>query len=201
MKVFLATKNKKKLLEMQGILMPLGIEVLSEINSDYKIEDVEETGTTFEENAYIKAKSACDATNLPSFADDSGLCVDVLNGQPGIYSARFAGLHQSDEDNNKKLLDLLKNTEDSKRTAKFVSSICCCFPNGDIVTGYGECHGYIGRTLKGDGGFGYDQLFIVGDKTFAEMTQHEKDQVSHRGKAIEDFIIKLKKYLGDNNVN
>lgn len=201
MKIFLATKNKNKLIEMQRILMPFGIEVLSEVNSDFKINDVDETGRNFDENAYLKAKSACDCTGLPALADDSGLCVDALNGAPGLYSARFAGLEQSDDKNNEKLLDLLNDVNDENRTAKFVCSMCCCFPNGDVVRGYGECKGYIARSLNGNGGFGYDPLFICGEKTFAQMSKEEKDAVSHRGKAIDDFVENLKKYLGENNAD
>ena len=141
MEFFLATKNLKKLDELQRILSPLGIKVLCERDLDFSLEEVEENGTTFEENAVIKAKYAMEKTGLPSIADDSGLCVDALGGAPGIYSARFAGEPCDNDKNNQKLLELLKNKPISERTAKFVSSVACIFPNGKTIIGgfYGTC--------------------------------------------------------------
>lgn len=194
MKFLIASKNKKKLNEMQRILSPLGIEVLSESDSGYTFPEVEENGTTFAENARIKALSAMKTTGLPAVADDSGLCIDALNGAPGIYSARFSGDH-NDDANNQKVFDLLKDTPDDKRTARFVCSICCVFPNGDEIVANGVCEGKIGYTLIGENGFGYDPLFIVGDKSFAQLSNEEKDKISHRGNAMREFTQKLKEYM------
>lgn len=194
MKFLIASKNKKKLNEMQRILSPLGIEVLSESDSGYTFPEVEENGTTFAENAKIKALSAMKTTGLPAVADDSGLCIDALNGAPGIYSARFSGDH-NDDANNQKVFDLLKDTPDDKRTARFVCSICCVFPNGDEIVANGVCEGKIGYTLIGENGFGYDPLFMVGDKSFAQLSNEEKDKISHRGNAMREFTQKLKEHL------
>lgn len=194
MKFLIASKNKKKLNEMQRILSPLGIEVVSESDSGYTFPEVEENGTTFAENAKIKALSAMKTTGLPAVADDSGLCIDALNGAPGIYSARFSGDH-NDDANNQKVFDLLKDTPDDKRTARFVCSICCVFPNGDEIVANGVCEGKIGYTLIGENGFGYDPLFMVGDKSFAQLSNEEKDKISHRGNAMREFTQKLKEYL------
>ena len=194
MKFLIASKNKKKLNEMQRILSPLGIEVVSESDSGYTFPEVEENGTTFAENAKIKALSAMKTTGLPAVADDSGLCIDALNGAPGIYSARFSGDH-NDDANNQRVFDLLKDTPDDKRTARFVCSICCVFPNGDEIVANGVCEGKIGYTLIGENGFGYDPLFMVGDKSFAQLSNEEKDKISHRGNAMREFTQKLKEYL------
>lgn len=194
MKFLIASKNKKKLNEMQRILSPLGIEVLSESDSGYTFPEVEENGTTFAENAKIKALSAMKTTGLPAVADDSGLCIDALNGAPGIYSARFSGDH-NDDANNQRVFDLLKDTPDDKRTARFVCSICCVFPNGDEIVANGVCEGKIGYTLIGENGFGYDPLFMVGDKSFAQLSNEEKDKISHRGNAMREFTQKLKEHL------
>lgn len=194
MKFIIASKNKKKLIEMQRILSPLGIEVVSESDSGYTFPEVEENGKTFAENARIKALSAMQTTGLPTVADDSGLCIDALDGAPGIYSARFSGDHD-DSANNKKVFDLLKDTPDDKRTARFVCSISCVFPNGDEIVANGVCEGKIGYTLKGENGFGYDPLFMVGDKSFAELSDEEKDKLSHRGNAMREFTQKLQEYL------
>ena len=194
MKFLIASRNKKKLNEMQRILSPLGIEVASESDSGYTFPEVEENGTTFAENAKIKALSAMKTTGLPAVADDSGLCIDALNGAPGIYSARFSGDH-NDDANNQKVFDLLKDTPDDKRTARFVCSICCVFPNGDEIVANGVCEGKIGYTLIGENGFGYDPLFMVGDKSFAQLSTEEKDKISHRGNAMREFTQKLKEHL------
>ena len=193
----LASKNKKKLVEMRRILSPLGINVISEADSGVTFPEVEENGTTFEENATIKARSACEACNMPAIADDSGICVDALGGAPGIYSARYAGEGHNDDDNNEKLLAELVNVPESERTAYYVCAICCCFPDGRSFTVRGECHGRIGYEYKGEGGFGYDPLFLVGDGdlTFGELTDEQKDELSHRGKALRDFAEIIKEYI------
>ncbi len=190
MKFVIATHNKHKLQELQRILTPLGIEA---ITAD--LSEVEETGTTFAENACLKAKAACEETGLPAVADDSGLEVDALDGRPGVYSARYAGEGATDAQRIEKLLGELAEVPAEKRTARFVSSICCVFPNGDILRAEGECPGSIAFAPAGEDGFGYDPVFLCGEKTFAQMTAAEKDAVSHRGKALEKFNLVLKDYL------
>lgn len=190
MKFIIATHNKHKLQELQRILTPLGIEA---ITAD--LSEVEETGTTFAENACLKAKAACEETGLPAVADDSGLEVDALDGRPGVYSARYAGEDATDAQRIEKLLGELAEVPAEKRTARFVSSICCVFPNGDILRAEGECPGSIAFAPAGEDGFGYDPVFLCGEKTFAQMSAAEKDAVSHRGKALEKFNLVLKDYL------
>ena len=194
MKLVLASKNKKKLVEMNEILSHLGIEVCSEAEAGVDVE-VEETGTTFEENSLLKAQAVMEASGLPAIADDSGLCVDVLNGAPGVYSARYGGEGLDDVQRYQLLLENMKGQ--MPRTAKFVSVITCCFPNGDVLTARGECPGTIAFAPQGEGGFGYDPVFFVPTlkKTFAQLTAEEKNAISHRGKALEAFQVKLKEYL------
>lgn len=191
----IATHNMKKRDELYRILSPLGIDVKTADQLGIEITDVDETGETFYENALLKAESGCRESGMPCVADDSGLAVDYLVGAPGVYSARFAGEHGNDEKNNEKLLKLLSDLPVEERTARFVSVVCCVFPNGDIVTARGECKGYIGYEPKGNGGFGYDPLFMVGDKSFAELTPDEKDSLSHRGNALRLLSQKLKDYF------
>ena len=192
MKFIIATHNKKKLAEMDRILNPIGIEV-----STAQLQEVDETGTTFAENAYLKANAACKETGLPAIADDSGLAVDSLNGAPGIYSARYAGEHATDLQKMEKLLYELKDVPKEKRTARFVCSICCVFPNGDYITAEGTCEGTIAFELTGDGGFGYDPIFLVGEQSFGQLSDEEKDRISHRGKALMLFSQKLQEYLNN----
>ena len=192
----IATHNMKKRDELYRILSPLGIDVKTADQLGIEITDVDETGETFYENALLKAQSGCCESGMPCVADDSGLAVDYLVGAPGVYSARFAGEHGNDEKNNQKLLKLLTDVEVPERTARFVSVVCCVFPNGDIISARGECKGYIGFEPKGNGGFGYDPLFMVGDKSFAELTPEEKDALSHRGNALRLLSEKLKDYFG-----
>ncbi|MBO5463152.1 MAG: RdgB/HAM1 family non-canonical purine NTP pyrophosphatase [Clostridia bacterium] len=192
----IATHNMKKRDELYRILSPLGIDVKTADQLGIEITDVDETGETFYENALLKAQSGCRESGMPCVADDSGLAVDYLVGAPGVYSARFAGEHGNDEKNNQKLLKLLTDVEVPERTARFVSVVCCVFPNGDIISARGECEGYIGFEPKGNGGFGYDPLFMVGDKSFAELTPEEKDALSHRGNALRLLSEKLKDYFG-----
>ena len=196
MKFIIATHNMKKQGEMQRILAPLGIEVLTAEMAGIELTDVEETGTTFKENAFLKAKSGCDESNLPCIADDSGLCVDYLDGAPGVYSARFSGVHGNDEANIEKLLSLLKDVSEEKRTAHFTSAVCVCFPDGRSLEIEGICKGYIGYEKKGESGFGYDPVFVVGDKSFAELSSEEKDRISHRGNALRELVRLLPDYIG-----
>ncbi|MCI8912984.1 MAG: XTP/dITP diphosphatase [Lawsonibacter sp.] len=194
MKLVLASKNQKKLVEMNDILSHLGIEVCSEADAGVDVE-VEETGSTFEENSLLKARAVMEASGLPAIADDSGLCVDCLSGAPGVYSARYGGEGLSDEDRYKILLENMRGQ--LTRTAKFVSVITCCFPNGDVLSARGECPGTIAYAPMGDGGFGYDPVFFVPElkKTFSQLAPEEKNAVSHRGKALESFKEKLEEYL------
>ena len=192
MKFIIATHNQKKLAELERILHPIGIEV-----STAQLQEVDETGSTFAENAYLKANAACKETGLPAIADDSGLAVDALNGAPGIYSARYAGEHATDLQKMEKLLYELKDVPKEKRTARFVCSICCVFPNGDYITAEGTCEGTIAFELTGDGGFGYDPIFLVGEQSFGQLSDEEKDRISHRGKALMLFSHKSQVYLNN----
>ena len=198
MKLVLASKNPHKLTEMQAILAQLGVEVVLERDVGADVE-VEETGTTFQENAFLKARAVMEATGLPAVADDSGLCVDALNGAPGVYSARYGGPELDDEGRYRLLLDNLRGQLD--RRGKFVSCICCCFPNGDRVEARGECPGTIAYAPRGEGGFGYDPVFFLPQmkKTFAQLTAEEKNAISHRGVALRAFQTELEKYL--NGIN
>ena len=190
----LASKNPKKLLELQAILSAQGIEVVLESQVGIDV-DVEETGTTFEENAFLKAHAVMEASGLPAVADDSGLCVDALNGAPGVYSARYGGPGLDDVGRYRLLLENMRGQLD--RRCRSVSAICCCFPNGDRVEARGECPGTLAYAPKGSDGFGYDPIFFLPErkKTFAELTAEEKNAISHRGRALEAFGEKLKAYL------
>ena len=194
MKLVLASKNQKKLTEMNDILARLGVEVCSEAEAGVDLE-VEETGTTFEANSLLKAKAVMEASGLPAIADDSGLCVECLGGAPGVYSARYGGEGLDDLARYRLLLENMRGQ--MTRAAKFVSVITCCFPNGDVLTARGECAGTIAYAPMGEGGFGYDPVFFVPElkKTFAQLSAEEKNAVSHRGKALEAFQKKLEEYL------
>lgn len=189
MEFIIATHNANKIQEFQRILEPLSIQAVSA-----DLPEVEETGKTFEENAYLKAVSAFRATGKPAVADDSGLEVDALGGAPGIYSARYAGEGATSEQKIAKLLDALRNVPEEKRTARFVCAICCILPSGNLLTVRGECPGSIAFAPRGTDGFGYDPVFLTGEKTFAELDAQEKDLISHRGKALRLFADKLREY-------
>lgn len=193
-RIIVASHNKHKLTELTRILVPMGFDVISAADFEGGISEPEETGTTFEENALIKARSACLETGLIAVADDSGLSVDALGGKPGIYSARFAGTGD-DADNRALLLKMMENVPDGSRTAKFVSSVACVFPDGREFTVRGECNGVIGREERGDMGFGYDSLFITEIGCFGEVSAEEKDSISHRKRALEKFKEKIKEYI------
>ena len=194
MKFVLATNNAKKLTEMAAILGSLGVEVVSPKDLGIHIE-VEETGTTFTENAMLKAKAICEAAKLPAIADDSGLCVDALNGGPGVYSARYGGEGLDDKGRYMLLLNSMRGQ--TTRAAHFACAIACVFPDGDTLTAEGKCHGTIAFAPMGEGGFGYDPVFFVPEyrKTFGQLTAEEKAEISHRGKALSDFAKKLETYL------
>ncbi len=192
MRFVVASHNPKKLAELQRMLAPLGIDAFI----DPTLEDVEETGTTFEENALLKAESACRQIGCPAIADDSGLMIDALDGRPGVYSARYAGENATDADRIAKVLREMRDVPADQRGAHFVSCVCCVFPNGDVLTVRGECHGRIAAAPSGNGGFGYDPIFVVdGDKTFAELSPDEKDAISHRGNSLRLMKEALTDYL------
>lgn len=194
MQCVVATHNSHKLAEIRRILQPLGIEVLI----DESLPDVEETGTTFAENACLKAAAACRYTGLPAIADDSGLMVDALDGAPGVYSARYAGENATDHDRILKLLSALADVPQDARGAQFVSAICCIFPDGDMVTANGICRGHIAFAEQGDNGFGYDPVFLPVEydgKSYAEISPEQKDAISHRGRALRVFADELTAFL------
>lgn len=193
MKYIIATHNMKKRNELARILEPLGVDVLTAEQAGVELTDVEETGTTFEENARLKSRSGCKESGMPCIGDDSGLMVDALDGAPGVYSARYAGDHGNDPANIALLLENLKDVPDEKRTARFVCTVCCTYPDGKELVVTGTCEGKIGYAPKGDGGFGYDPVFMVGDKSFAELTSEEKDKISHRGNALKALAEALAK--------
>ena len=194
MKVVLASKNKHKLVEISKITEKFGIELVlqSELGIDI---DVEETGTTFEENSFIKAEAVMKASGLPALADDSGIAVDALNGEPGVYSARYGFDDTLDDWGRLELL--LKNTEnvpDGQRQAQFVCVITMVTPDNQVIQARGEIHGELTREPRGENGFGYDPIFYYPPfgKTTAELSPEEKNQVSHRGNALRVFYDKLK---------
>lgn len=190
MKIIAATKNKNKLREFGEILT--GFEIISQEDAGIDI-DVEETGTTFEENSRLKAEAIFKATGITAIADDSGLCVDALGGAPGVYSARYGGDGLDDEGRVQLLLKNMKDVPDEKRTARFVCVITLVGKDG-VITARGECEGTISHTPKGENGFGYDPVFYMKEygKTTAEMSPEEKNAVSHRGKALRIFEEKKK---------
>ncbi len=194
MKIVAATGNKHKIEEIESITKKFGMNVITKAEAGVGDLEVEETGTTFEENSLIKAEAIMKATGMPAIADDSGLEADALNGAPGVYSARFSGEGATDESNNAKLLKLMENIPDDERSARFVSVVTLCFPDGTVVAARGECPGTLRRSPQGDGGFGYDPLFVpVGyDKTYAEISAEEKNIISHRAKALGILRMKLK---------
>ena len=196
MKFILATNNAKKLIEMERILQPLGIEAVSAKEAGVVLDEVDETGTTFAENAFLKANAAFEKTGMPAVADDSGICVDALGGKPGIFSARYCpALCVTDEDRTQRILDELQGVPDDRRGAHYTCAICCILPDGSRIEIEETCEGKIGYEFIGDGGFGYDPIFWQGDKTFAQLSAEEKDKVSHRGKALRALKQKLEEYL------
>lgn len=196
MKFVLASHNRGKLKEMQEILGELGVEVILQSDLGLSLEP-EETGGTFLENAAIKARAVMEASGLPAIADDSGLCVDALQGAPGIYSARYGGL-TDDAARFRLLLNNLRGATD--RSAHFHTAVFCAFPNGDTLQAEGECRGTIAFAPMGEGGFGYDPVFFVPElrRTFAQLTAEEKNAISHRGNALRAFAAELKTYLEKN---
>lgn len=211
----IATQNQNKKKEFERILAPLGIEIQTAGEMGLVYPDVEETGTTFEENALLKARAGCLLSGVPTLADDSGLCVDALDGAPGIYSARFSGdegMHGDDEANNDKLLRLLEEAgvPDEQRTAHYVAAVAAVFPDGREFVVRGECYGRIAHERHGTGGFGYDPLFLISTagtesneqaatgeftQTFGEVLPAVKDSQSHRSRALRKLYDILKSEL------
>ena len=199
MRLILASNNKNKLREFKQLVEGMDIELLSQSEAGLHL-DVEETGTTFEENAYLKAKAVPDALGCAAVADDSGLVVDALNGEPGVYSARYGPGHDaSDEDRYNYLLNKLG--DEKNRSARFVCCICCTMPDGTVLRSRGECEGEIMHGPKGSGGFGYDPVFKPDavERGMAELTPDEKNAISHRGKALRAFAEELKRYYNGDN--
>lgn len=203
----IATSNQHKKLEFERILSPLGVEIKTAKELGVSLPEVEENGTTFEENAFLKAESGCKVSGYPTLSDDSGLCIDYLDGAPGIYSARYSasdGENGDDKENNRKVLKELSGVPLEKRAAHYVCAVACVFPDGRKFAVRGECHGFIGFEERGENGFGYDPMFLVdidsganpggapGKKTFGETSPEEKDKVSHRSRALHKMYEVLK---------
>lgn len=193
-KVVLATTNQGKLKEYTEMLSPLGLEIIT--NEQLGIDsfpDVEENGHSFEENAYIKAKAYYDLFGYPVLADDSGLSIDVLDGRPGIYSARYAGIEKDDQANIEKVLTELKGVPDEQRTARFICAICYVEGEQRLIA-RGECEGIIIPEPRGEHGFGYDPIFFVPSlgRTMAELLPEEKNKISHRYHALKKLASMLK---------
>ena len=195
----MATGNKKKVEEFKRIFEPIGIEIIPQSEIAPQL-DVEENGATFEANSYLKAKALYDICKIPTIADDSGLCVDALEGAPGVLTARYAGEECDSEKNIDFLLENMKGIPRTDRTAMFVCVIVVILDENTTMTARGECKGWIAFERNGNNGFGYDPVFMVGDESFANMTHGDKDAISHRGKAIKVITEKLKNYMdGDKN--
>lgn len=183
MKLVVATNNQHKLVEFRRILEPIGFEVLSQKEAGVSV-NPEENGETFAANAKIKAMAVFEACGLPAVADDSGLCVDALDGRPGVHSARYMGEDTAQEIKNAALLKELEGIPEEKRGAQFVSAICCVLAADHMVECEGACHGSIGYEPLGDGGFGYDPIFMVDGRSYSQLSGEEKDAISHRGVAL-----------------
>lgn len=191
--IIAASRNPKKIREMEDITKEFGMTIISRDDAGLPTTEIEEDGVTFEENSYKKAFEIMKISGRPTIADDSGLEVDWLNGAPGVYSARFAGEECDDKANNQKLLELLKGVPKEKRGARFVSVITLIYPDGKALVARGETAGTLLEEERGEGGFGYDPLFVPEGKnlTYSELTADEKNQISHRGRALR----KLKELL------
>jgi XTP/dITP diphosphohydrolase len=199
-KIIFATSNEGKLAEIKKILGDLKVEILSLKEANINV-NIEENGTSFEENAIIKAKTICDLTGEIVFADDSGLEVDYLDKAPGIYSARFLGENTPYSVKNQYIIDKLKDVEENDRSARFVCVIACAFPDGNIITRTGVIEGYIAKKISGSNGFGYDPIFYVPEYncTTADMPSELKNNISHRGKALQAMKEVLLKHISLNN--
>ena len=187
MRIISATQNKHKLEEIYAIIKNYDMELVTLENAGFEPLEIEENGKTCEENSLIKAKAVTDLTDEPAIADDTGLFVDAAGGEPGVNSARYAGIHGDDAANRAKLLKKLEGVPYEKRTAMFVTVITLTYPDGKTLVARGECHGHISEEERGDRGFGYDSIFIPveSDKTFAELPAEFKNSISHRKRALE----------------
>ena len=192
-KVIIATNNKGKVKDFQSLFTPMGVEVTS-LHDFPGIEEIEETGTTFEENAILKAEHLAKELKIPVIADDSGLMVDALEGRPGVYSARYAGLHKNDEDNLQKVLKELEGISTEKRTARFYCALALAIPGKETITVHGTVEGLIATDKQGTNGFGYDPIFFLPElnRTMAQLTAEEKGSLSHRGNAIKELMKVIK---------
>lgn len=188
--IILASNNKGKIQEFKDYLKQFNIDVISQKEAGCNVE-VEENGTTYAENALIKAKAIYKLTGKPVIADDSGLEVDFIGGKPGLYSARFLGENSTNQKKCEKILEMLKTAKDEERTAKFKVAICLIDENGNTEIFSGECEGKIAYAMRGNNGMGYDPIFEYEGRTFAEMKEEEKNKVSHRGKAIKKLLDRL----------
>ncbi len=198
-KFVLASNNAHKLREFKEIFALLGFEVLSLREAGVTV-DPEENGQTFAENAMIKAKAVFEICHLPTVADDSGLCVDALNGEPGVYSARYGNM-PDDASRRKYLMDKLNALPDADRSAHFTSAIACVINDHTSFTVEGHCYGKIATAEAGENGFGYDCMFCPDEfqgKTFSQITAQEKNRISHRGRALDEFKIMIEKIRGEN---
>jgi XTP/dITP diphosphohydrolase len=195
--LLIATRNSKKKKELQSILGDWDVELLT-LDDIEEMPEIEEDGTTFAENAIKKARVISDLSGFITLADDSGLEVDALGGAPGIFSARFAGIDANDEKNNSKLLTLMQHISEVDRTARFVCVIAIATPGGIIKTAQGVCMGKIEMDRRGQGGFGYDPIFTPSgfSESFAELSDAQKNQISHRGKALREAKPLLQQILG-----
>lgn len=203
MRLLVATGNNHKLEEFRRILAPLGIEAVAPADIGVSL-DVDETGETFAENARLKAEALRERAGMGVVADDSGLCVDALGGRPGVQSARYLGENTPHAEKIKGLLRELADVPDQRRTARFVSAICCVLADGTLLECEGVCEGAIAHTPQGDGGFGYDPVFLVEDgggnhRSFADLTPADKDRRSHRGRALRLLAERLQEYLEETN--
>ena len=194
MRFYLASRNKGKMRELTEILAPLGIE-LKPLPEDFP--EIEENGTTFEENAKIKARTVCEALGAPAIADDSGLEVAALGGEPGVYSVRWAGENKTDHERNVLLLERMRSVPENERGAKFFCVAACAFPDGKTLAVRGECRGTILDEERGTGGFGYDPIFCVPEYscTFGELEPEVKNSISHRARAFAALGSTLRAYL------
>ncbi len=198
MTLIAATGNRGKLVEIREILGPHFDRILSQKEAGLFL-DVEEDADTFAGNAMKKARAFCEATGMPAVADDSGLCVDALNGEPGVYSARYMGEGHTDAERSAFVLEKMKDVPEDRRSARFMCAAVIAFPDGTSVTAVGSCEGRIGYEPEGENGFGYDPIFIPeGEtRTFAQMTDEEKNAISHRGRAMRLLYERLSEGLRD----
>lgn len=187
MRIIAATQNKGKLAEFYALVEKFNMEIISQADAGYGDIDIDENGTSCEENSKIKAETICRLSGEAAIADDSGLFVDAIGGEPGVNSARYAGVHGDDAANRKKLLEKMDGIPWEKRTAHFVTVITLMYPDGKLIQARGECHGHITTEELGDRGFGYDSLFVPleSDKTFAQLPAEYKNSISHRARALQ----------------